>query len=170
MEAFRTKRLIIREHTASDTNKLHAIQSDAVTMAFWPAPFTCEQTESWIQRQLASYEANGYGRWAVIRIEDGELIGDAGIISSEIDGKVEYDLGYIIHAGAWRQGYGYEAAEGCLRYGFELLGLGRLVANMPTDHLASRKVAEKLGMKLEKCFFNERNRGKETCLYSINKP
>ncbi|CAI6086275.1 GNAT family N-acetyltransferase [Cohnella sp. JJ-181] len=167
MEIIRTKRLILREHTEADIEGLYAIQSDPATMSFWPAPFSYEQTESWIQRQIASYTANGYGRWAVIRIEEGVMIGDAGIVASEIDGKVENDLGYIIHADAWNKGYGYEAAEGCLRYGLDALGLDRLVANMPTDHLASRKVAEKLGMKLEKHFYNKRNRDKETCLYSI---
>lgn len=169
MEKIETKRLILREHTESDVDRLYAIQSDAVTMAFWPAPFSYEQTENWIRRQIDSYRAKGFGRWAVIRKEDGVMIGDAGIVTSEIDGTIENDLGYIIHASEWQKGYGYEAAEGCLRYGFDRLELGRLCANMPTDHLGSRKVAEKLGMKLEKHFFNKRNREIETCLYSISK-
>ena len=43
----------------------------------------------------------------------------------------------------------------------------RIIANMPVDHLASRAVAERLGMRLERTFVNPKNRGFETCLYVI---
>jgi RimJ/RimL family protein N-acetyltransferase len=56
-----------------------------------------------------------------------------------------------------------------MRYGFEELQLPRLCANMPADHISSRRVAEKLGMRLEKEFINRRNRDVLTCLYSKTK-
>jgi RimJ/RimL family protein N-acetyltransferase len=36
---------------------------------------------------------------------------------------------------------------------------------MPHDHVASRRVAEKLGMVRERSFYNQRNRGILTHLY-----
>ena len=69
-----TTRLRLRQHQPANHAALHAILSDPVTMQFWPAPFTPEQTQGWIERQVASYAARGYGRWAVERAADGALI------------------------------------------------------------------------------------------------
>ncbi len=52
-----------------------------------------------------------------------------------------------------------------MRYGFDTLQLHRSCANMPVDHIASRRVAERLDMRLEKLFENTRNRNILTCLY-----
>ncbi len=164
-----TKRLIIRPYTLEDVHGLYGILSDPDTMAFWPKPFHLSQVEGWIQHRGIENYGDGIGRCAVLLKETGELIGDAGIVNQDLDGKPEYDLGYIIHAQYWGHGYGGEAAAEMLRYGFEELQLPRLCANMPAEHISSRKVAEKLGMQLEKEFINKRNRDVLTCLYSKNK-
>ncbi len=85
-------------------------------MSFWPAPFTTEQTSQWIERSIKSYAENGFGRFAVELKESGKLIGDCGILISELDRKPEYDLGYIIYAEYWGKGYGTEAARSALEY------------------------------------------------------
>jgi len=115
---FETARLILREYSPEDFVSLHAILSDPETMKFWPAPFTEEQTKGWIERCIRSYRASSspclrrdFGRWAVILKENGLQIGDAGIISAEVNDKTENDLGYIIHKNFWKLGYGYEAAS-----------------------------------------------------------
>lgn len=164
-----TSRLTIRMYTDSDVERLHKILSDPSTMSFWPSPFELEQTTRWIERSIDAYESGGFGRWAVELTSTGELIGDAGLMKLDIDGVPENDLGYIIHAGQWGRGYGLEAASACLQYGFDTLGLKRICANMPADHIASRKVAERLGMKLEKQFDNVRNRNIRTCLYALQR-
>jgi ribosomal-protein-alanine N-acetyltransferase len=173
---FDTDRLILREYSPEDFVSLHAILSDPGTMKFWPAPFTEEQTKGWIERSIKSYKASlsplrltGFGRWAVILKEDGKQIGDAGIISAEINDKTENDLGYIIHKDFWKLGYGYEAASACMKYGFEKPGIKRMVANMAFNNVASVRVAEKIGMKKETEFLNNRNRNILTFLYSAEK-
>jgi RimJ/RimL family protein N-acetyltransferase len=163
-----SKRLIIRQHTPEDVRALYAILSDPATMAFWPQPFSLLQVEEWVQTRGIQKYGEGIGRCAVLLKETGELIGDAGIVIQEIDGTPEYDLGYIIHSDYWGQGYGAEAALLLMKVGFEVLRLPRLCANMPVEHTSSRKVAEKLGMHLEKEFINTRNWDVWTCLYSKN--
>ncbi|RIX50162.1 N-acetyltransferase [Paenibacillus nanensis] len=163
-----TDKLLIRRYTPDDLPKLHALLSDPVTMQFWPAAFTFEQSEQWMTRNMESY-SQGYGRMAVILRENQEIVGDAGLLKYEIDGVLENDLGYIISSAYWNRGFGFEAAEAVMKHGFEELGLKRICANMPVDHIASRKVAEKLGMTLEKQFLNRRNRNLPTCLYAIER-
>ncbi len=164
----KTDRLIIREYSTRDLGTLYKILSDPDTMKFWPAPFTEEQTMGWIERSIRSYEETGIGRWAVILRENGLQIGDAGIITTEVNGKMENDLGYIIDKDFWRMGYGEEAALACMKYGFEKLGIKRMAANMAFDNIASVHVAEKIGMKKECEFHNKRNRDILTYLYSTD--
>lgn len=161
-----TARLWIREYDIADLSALHEILSDEATMSFWPKPFEYQQSEEWIKnRGIANY-GTGYGRFAVVLKETGEIIGDAGLLRLEVAGEPENDLGYIIQSSHWSRGFGFEAAEAFMRYGFERLQADRICANMPETHVASRKVAEKLGMKLERQFLNPRNRNLLTCLYA----
>ena len=169
MNIIETERLIIRSYSHNDISKLSIILSDPITMSFWPEPFTIEQTRHWVNSNILRCEELGFGRWAVILKDTEELIGDCGIMITEIDGKQELDLGYIIHYPYWKNGFATEAAEACKEYAFNDLGIKRLCANMPFNHEASRKTAEKIGMKKEKEFYNKRNREILTYLYSISK-
>ncbi|MEF2965778.1 GNAT family N-acetyltransferase [Paenibacillus sp. M1] len=172
MTILETSRLLIRKYTAGDKDveDLHSILGDATTMSFWPAPFTEEQTKSWLQRNLESYENHGFGRWGMVLKETGGLIGDIGFMRAELDSRIENDLGYIIFAPFWGRDLATEAASACLSYGFHTLGMTRVCANMPVDHHASRRVAEKIGMVCEKQYMNTRNRNKWTYLYSKSRP
>lgn len=162
-----TRHLVICEYSLGDIPLLHKILSDSKTMCFWPEPFTVDKTRAWIERSMKSYEEYGFGRYAVMLKHTGELIGDAGILKSDINGNTENDLGYIIYCAFWNNGYGTESAKAILRWGLDSIGLGRIIANMACDHGASERVAEKIGMKKELVFNNSRNRGLPTFLYSI---
>ena len=55
-----------------------------------------------------------------------------------------------------------------MRFAFADCELERLFANMPADHAASIRVAEKIGMRRSDSFHNPRNRNILTCLYSCH--
>lgn len=167
MIVLETQRLVLRQLETSDLPAMQRILTDPITMTFWPAPFSPEAAQAWIERQRQSYHEHGFGRYALIVKDNQTLIGDCGIIPSTIDGQPENDLGYIIFHTFWNQGYASEAAEACKRYGLEQLRLTRICANMPADHVASRRVAEKIGMSFEREFHNARNRNILTCLYAV---
>lgn len=163
-----TARTIIRPYAEGDIDRVAPIFADPVTMAFWPQPFSAETTAAWVRRASASFPATGLGRMLIELRESGAPIGDCGIVEAEINGRREYDLGYIIHHPYWRQGYGLECARACLNYGIHSLGLRRIVANMAHDHTASARVAERLGMRREATFLNLRNRNILTYLYALD--
>ena len=117
---------------------------------------------------MESYQNHGFGRWGLIAKENLKLIGDAGILQAEIDGQLEYDLGYIIDSRYWKKGFAFEVAQACLNYGLAELGLTRICANMPHNHEGSRRVAEKIGMVFEKQFYNIKNRNIPTYLFYKN--
>jgi ribosomal-protein-alanine N-acetyltransferase len=82
-----------------------------------------------------------------------------------IDGRPEVEVAYMIAKEHWGQGLGTEAARGILDYGFEHLGLSRLICLIDRDNLASIKVATKIGMRFEK---EGRDDKGPFLLYSIN--
>lgn len=169
MNIIETERLILKEYSKTDVFELNKILSNPITMSFWPTPFTLQQTENWVNKNIERYNKDGFGRWAVLLKDSGKLIGDCGIMISDIDGKQENDLGYIIHHTYWHNGFGFESANACKDYAFSNLQIKRLCANMAFNHETSRKVAEKIGMEKEKEFYNARNRNILTYLYSISK-
>lgn len=67
-----------------------------------------------------------------------------------LDGTPEAEIGYILARAYWGRGYATEAASASLRYGFEQLGLERIVAVTRPDHLVSQQVLRKLGMVFER--------------------
>ncbi len=165
MIVLQTDRLIIKEYKTEYVNLAHKVFSDPKTMAFWPAPFSINETQKWIERSMHSYKENGFGRYAIYLKETNHLIGDCGILKLETDNALVHDLGYIIHAPFWNSGLGVEASKAVMDYGFNELNIERLYANMPFNHAASIKVAEKLGMKQIKEFHNNKNRCILTYLY-----
>lgn len=157
-----TARLELAEYDMADLPGLAALLADPITMAEWPAPLDPSQSRAWFERARAAYAEPGLGRFAVWL--GSNYIGDAGILRTEVNGRIENDLGYIVDHAHWGHGLGLEAAKALLEEGHRC-GLTRIVANMATSNAASVRVAERLGMRLETCFLNARNRGLETRVY-----
>ena len=160
-------RLYLRQFETNDLDYLGELLGDRLTMQHWPVPLAPVEVEAWLERSLVSYDTYGFGRWLVVLEETKQPIGDAGLLRLEVDGRLENDLGYIIHASHWGHGYGFEAAEGCVKWAFRH-GLASVVASMAVDNEPSVAVAEKLGMVRERTFVNPRNQDKETHLYRLN--
>jgi aminoglycoside 6'-N-acetyltransferase len=59
------------------------------------------------------------------------------------------EVGWVTHQDFQRQGFAYEASIAMLKFGFEQMGLHRIVAEMDTRVPASAAVALKLGMRKE---------------------
>jgi len=79
-----------------------------------------------------------------------DAIGDCGLVHIEVDGAMETDIGWHVLRAKWGQGYATEAACASRDFAFTQLGVGRLVAQIHPENFASRRVAEKIGMRLLK--------------------
>jgi RimJ/RimL family protein N-acetyltransferase len=63
-----------------------------------------------------------------------------------LDGVAETEIGWHVRKTYWSQGFATEAAVGVLGAAFTRYAQPRLVALVPPNHLASRRVAAKIGM------------------------
>ena len=80
----------------------------------------------------------------------GELVGDCGLIPTEVEGTSEIELGWIVARAHQGSGLATEAATAWRDLAFGRLGLHRIVSMVSERNLASRRVAEKLGMTIER--------------------
>jgi|GEM_PF-472873 len=164
-----TQRLLIREYTSKDRLALAGILTDPKTMSFWPKPYDQQGVAEWLRSKIDAYKGSGRGRFAVILKETNSMIGDAGVVEAKLDGKKVWDLGYIIHADHWGNGYGAEAARAVLDGVFRYTDTENVVAHFEQAHQYSRKVAESCALKFDHSFVFARNRGKTHDLYKIDR-
>ena len=59
----------------------------------------------------------------------------------------EVEIGYLLKRRFWHKGYATEVASGCRDYAFQALNLPRVTSIIREDNLASRLVAERVGMR-----------------------
>ena len=154
-----TKRLILRPMLESDLDALLLIFTDPNVMAsFGEDPFTREQMQRWLQRNLDHQKEHGYGLFSVLLKETGELIGDCGLEQMDVNGLQAADLGYDFRSEFWNQGFATEAASAVRDYAFNVLEVPVLISLIRLGNLASKRVAEKVGMTLEEEFMRHGNR------------
>lgn len=145
-----TERIRLREFVPGDLDALAAIFADPVMMEYYPHPFSREESADWIARWRSLYAARGFGLWAMELRETGELAGDCGLIPQIVEGAPEVEIGWHVRRDLWNRGLATEAAGAVRDYAFGRLGLVRLISLIRPENGASRRVAEKIGMTVEK--------------------
>ena len=131
-----TERLLIRPFTVDDSEDLLAIWSDPANERFIGAtpPESIDDLRAGIERGMP---------WGVWERETGELVGDCGLFFD--DGHGAWELAYGFRRDRWGRGYATEAARACVRYGFDELGLDKIVADVDPANIASVRVLENCG-------------------------
>lgn len=150
MEEFilETQRLGLREMNISDIDSLSLILQDERVMYAYNGAFNEEETNAWMQKQLQRYKDFGFGLWAVILKENGEMIGQCGITMQEYKAAQVPEIGYLLVHKYWHNGYATEAATACREYGFNILHFDALYSIIRDTNIASQNVALRNGMNL----------------------
>ena len=141
-----TERLILRRMTPSDIPALRRILQDPEVMYAYEGPFSDEEVQVWLDRQLARYREEGFGLCAVVLRETGEMIGQCGLTMQDIPGKRVIEVGYLFQKACWHQGYATEAAIACREYAFSTLGADEVYSIIRETNIASQNVARRNGM------------------------
>ena len=135
---FETNRTILREMTDDDFDALKKViifRNDD------------EYIHKWINWCRESYKKYGFGHWAVVLKETGEMIGSCGVSMQLIDGEWKPEIGYHIRKDYHRQGLGKEVAIAIKDYFFTHFDYDEVYSFMDKDNIASYKTAEANGMK-----------------------
>lgn len=142
-----TERLRLRPPTEEDLIQLYPLYSDPDVMRYilGGRDRSLEDSRCRLEELIAHHQSHGFSLWVVHERASGALIGDCGLIHFERKGP-EIELGYRFLEPYWGRGYATEAASAWVRYGFDNLGLKRIIAVTHPDNRASQNVLEKVGM------------------------
>ena len=143
---FETERLAFRELREDDFDNLCKILKDEETMYAYAGAFDDAMVHEWLDRQIARYKAYGFGAWAVVLKESGEMIGQCGLTMQEWNGEQVLEVGYLFRREFWHKGYATEAARACMDYAFDVLHAKEVCSIIRDTNIPSQNVARRNGM------------------------
>jgi RimJ/RimL family protein N-acetyltransferase len=146
----KTSRLAIREMTWDDLDFLARLLANEQVMRHYPKCCTRDEAKVWLGRIIERYAIHGHAFWLVSLQATGEPIGQVGLLLQQVDGTDEPEIGYMIHAQHWRQGYAVEAAAAVRDYAFGTLDKSRVVSLIRPANIPSQRVALRVGLKPER--------------------
>lgn len=141
-----TDRLLLRTFTESDASLIYDLNCDPHVTRYThdPVKDVAHAKEILEKAILPQYALYNHGRWAVHLKPTREFLGWCGLkYRAELN---EIDLGYRFKKEAWGKGFATEAAYASIKYGFEKIGLQRIVGRAEMGNIGSWKVLEKCGM------------------------
>ena len=164
-------RLVLRRVTPADLpffTRIHALPE--VARGLWPEgrPRMSEETAQWLRSTLASYDELALGYLAVLRKQDGMLIGRCGLMELVVESDTpkqrlrkgwfgraecptgvplifECELGYTFDPSVWGRGFASEAARCVRNYARDVLRLPYAISAILPHNIRSRHVAEREG-------------------------
>lgn len=166
---YETERLLLRPTTVEDAPFILELMNSPA----WIANIgdrgvrTVEDAEQYIQTKMRpQLEHLGYSNNTVIRKSDGAKMGSCGVYDRE--GLEGVDIGFSFLPDYWGKGYAYEAAHKMKELAFGEFGLSVINGITIEANLPSRRLLEKLGLKLIK-MIQLPNDPEELMFYQIKK-
>jgi RimJ/RimL family protein N-acetyltransferase len=132
------------------------LDSDPEVMRYLSARASTRQEveSSHARRMAAAQKVAGLGYWVGL-VED-EFVGwwilQPAHGPDQPDDRNVADLGYRVLRRHWRKGLACEASRELMRYGFDNIGLERIIAQTLAANSASRAVMERVGLTYVRTF------------------
>ena len=134
--------------TPDDLDDMAALLGSHTVMAYYPRPKTRAEAAGWIAWNQDNYARDGFGLW-IMRNATGSFVGDCGLTWQTIDATTNLEVGYHVLPDYQGQGIATAAAAACRDFA-RARNIPWLTANINPDNVPSRRVAEKIGMSLER--------------------
>lgn len=155
MKTLETERLLLRAFEEKDIPAVqsYAGYSENILYMVW-GPNSENETRNFVNMAIsyAEKEPCKNHQYAVVLKENNILIGACDLSLSGDEGEI----GWILHRNYWGQGYGSEMGKTLLSFGFDELGLHRIIAHCDAENQASYRLMEKIGMRREGLFLEAR--------------
>lgn len=145
-----TARLTLRPLQREDAAAVYAMHADPETLRYWSTPPWTESrlADELIERDIMAMAEGDYVRLAIQRCSDGRLIGLCTLFAFYLPSR-RCEIGYILARDCWGQGYMHEALVALLDYGFAVLDLNRVEADIDPRNAGSCKTVQRLGFVQE---------------------
>ena len=167
----KTSRLAIKPLQMEYAKSLHTYISDvenARMMLFLPHD-SWEETVEFVRKAELEWRKPRPEYYEFIVLLQGQNVGSVSVYME--DDFQTGELGWIIDKRYWHQGIATEAAEALVEFSQEKLGVRHFTAHCDAANVGSRRVMEKLGMRLTKADGVRKNRAADgerpECTYEL---
>lgn len=146
----RTERLVLRGWRPGDEAPFAALNADPEVARFVTGrPMTRDESEAFVDKIREHWAGRGYGLWAVEEGASSAFLGYVGL-SHHRWYPDDVEIGWRLARSWWGRGLATEGAAAIRDFAFGTIGLDRLISIIHRDNLASRRVAEKIGLTVWK--------------------
>ena len=139
----------LHKWTFSDREALMAL-CNAVDRTFLsdrlPYPYT--EADAYLWLEMVAENDGKEGVWRAI-VADGKIVGSISVERMAEEQRNAGSIGYMILTPFWSQGIGTEAVRQICGIAFQELALERIIGEVFPENLASARVLEKNGFRLE---------------------
>ena len=162
---FETERLQIRPFDEADTEAIYTlVYADEEVRRPWSSfEGTLDEFRERFRAGKNWRITEGFGYWAMVRKNDNQLMGLIGFQNyaddvadwllmpdgsrdvGQVPGCVDAELTYAVGKAYWGQGYATEAGRALLDYGFNSIGISRIINGISPTNAASRDLMTRLG-------------------------
>mgnify|MGYP002397834410 FL=1 len=146
-----TARLIFRHPVLEDHTWWMEYMNNAEAIRFMPFTLgSMADCTGFIQRSLDRIARDGSCLNVISDRATNKPLGMVGLLTQEVDGIAELEIGYHLLPSAWGQGYATEAAKACLAFAREHQLAPSVISLIDHDNQKSQAVARRNGMAFEK--------------------
>lgn len=150
MKVLETQRLSLETLDGTMFSQLAVLLANPIVHRHFPKALDEAEAKAFLTEVQKRYENDGYAFWAVIRKDDKRFLGICGLLKQVIDGRDEVEVGYRIDNAFWGNGYGTEAAAGCVQYAKDIVKVQSVISLILSENKQSIRVAEKNGLHFDK--------------------
>ena len=146
-----TERLLLRAFEKNDLDPFADLVADKEVIqhaTYDGTTMTRTQAWNWLCFMLGHWHMRGFGIWGVEEKSSGELIGRIGL--QFLDWFDDVELVWMLSKSAWGKGFAAEGARAAINFGHNTLALPRVAAVIRQENISSIRLAESLGMEMEK--------------------
>ena len=166
-----SERLLFRKILLSDARDLFLIRSNDDVMRFMDVTRfeSIDDAEKLIHSIEESYQKETGINWAIVEKKSNIFIGYFGFFKI-IPEHCRAEIGYALSPEYWGKGYMYETLNRLVRFGFKIMKLHSIEANVNPENEKSKKALEKIGFRQE-AYFRENylfnNKFLDSIIYSL---
>ncbi len=141
-----TPRLILRELVPDDLDFVATMLADPRVSRYYERTFSRADAEVWLERQLDRYRRDGHGLWLVVERDTATPIGQVGLAFQDVEGALQPEIGWLLHAPYWGRGYATEAARATRDAAFDRWHYDPVISLIRPENTASQRVAARIDM------------------------
>jgi RimJ/RimL family protein N-acetyltransferase len=143
-----SERLLFRDHELADLDAYCEMEADPEVRRFvGGAPRPREEAERRFRNGLHGPPGDRLRMWAAVYLPEGRYIGRCGVYP-HFGFPGEGSLAFYLARAYWGRGLATEAGRSFVKFGFQELGLSKIVTAIQVGNDASVRVVEKLGFRL----------------------